>query len=244
MVFIKKLKEKTGDPKGGNPVVGPPPTGDALEGLVEQMIMANGKRRTLKDKFDATIPSGCFLAEYSQDDLVAVVDDIQTCIEYLEENGKTKHLANRTLFIFDDMVGSALFSSTRCNPFKKLNTNHRHSSASILMVSQGYREIPKTVRGQFSCLILFQIFNEKELEAIMEEFPMDLHAKQWMEIYKFATDGDHNFLFYNMQKPKARRIMKNFDQVLTFQNKRKDRDEPRQRGSLEDVLPPPYSAKK
>jgi len=36
----------------------------------------------------------------------------------------------------DDLVGSKLFSGKRNNPFKMLNTNHRHYSASILMCSQ------------------------------------------------------------------------------------------------------------
>lgn len=135
--FVKSLKEKTGN----NPVVDDPPTGDALEGLVEQQILAGGKRRTLKDKFDGTIPEDCFMFEYSEADLLAIMEDQQKVIDFLQENGKTKHLANRILFIFDDLVGSSLFNGKRENPFKRLNTNHRHFSASILMVSQAFKEV-------------------------------------------------------------------------------------------------------
>jgi len=38
--------------------------------------------------------------------------------------------------VFDDLVGSSLFSAKKDNPFKKLNSNHRHYSASLLMVTQ------------------------------------------------------------------------------------------------------------
>jgi hypothetical protein len=35
-----------------------------------------------------------------------------------------------------------------------------------------------------------------------------------MEVYEYATDGDHDFLFINYQKPKRLRMMRNFDQVI------------------------------
>lgn len=102
-----------------------------------------------------------------------------------------------------------------------LNTNHRHYSASLLMVSQAFKEIPsrrifnlETVRTQFSCLIIFEIANEREVETIYEENPMYLKRDDWMEVYRHAVDGDHNFMFLNYQKPKRLRIMKNFQKVL------------------------------
>jgi len=116
--------------------------------------------------------------------------------------------------VFDDLVGSSLFSAKKDNPFKKLNSNHRHYSASLLMVTQAYKEIPKTVRTNFSCLIVFEIPNEKEIEVIFEENPNYLKRPEWMEAYEYCTDGDHDFMFINYQKPKRLRLMKNFDQVV------------------------------
>jgi len=134
----------------------------------------------------------------------------------LKKYKKSKHLANRILIIFDDLVGSSLFSGSRSNPFKKLNTTHRHYSCSMLMVSQGYKEIPKTVRTNWSCLLIFEIPNDKEIEVIYEEFPMGLKRDQWMQVYEYCTTGDHNFMFMNYQKEKRLRIMKNFDEVVFF----------------------------
>jgi hypothetical protein len=85
------------------------------------------------------------------------------------------------------------------------------------MVSQGYKEIPKTVRTGFSCLILFEIPNEKEIEVIYEEFPFGENKERWREMYEYAIDGDHNFLFLNTQKPKALRKMKNFQEILSHE---------------------------
>ena len=82
------------------------------------------------------------------------------------------------------------------------------------MVTQAYKEIPKTVRTQFSCLIVFEIPNENEIKVIYEENPVGYKMLQWMQIYNHAVEGDHNFLFINYQKPKKLRMMKNFQEIL------------------------------
>jgi Poxvirus A32 protein len=81
------------------------------------------------------IPEDCFHTEYDSDTLQAYMDEQMKMVTLLSQHGKTKHLANRILIIFDDLVGSSLFSNKRNNPFKILNANHRHHSASLLMVS-------------------------------------------------------------------------------------------------------------
>lgn len=164
--------------------------------------------------FDGRIPEECFFSEYDEDTLADIMDQQMAIVKLLKKHDKTKHLANRILIVFDDLVGSSLFSGKKDNPFKRLNTNHRHYSISMLMVTQAYKEIPKTVRTQFSCVIVFEIANEKELEVIFEENPMNLKRDDWMELYQHATNGDHDFMFINYQKPKRLRIMKNFQQIL------------------------------
>ena len=166
------------------------------------------------DVFDGKIPADCFFTEYSENDLTNILNEQNTVIKLLKKHKKTKYLANRILFIFDDLVGSNLFSQDRKNPFKIFNTRHRHYSASIIMVTQGYKEIPKTVRTNWSCLVLFETANEKELEVIYEEFTMSLKRGKWDEIYRYATGGDHDFLYFNYQKPKGERVMRNFEEVL------------------------------
>lgn len=87
---------------------------------------------------DRRIPEDCFYSDYDEDTLQAVMDQQMEMVTVLKSHGKSKHMANRLLIIFDDLVGSRLFSNKRGNPFKKLNTNHRHYSASLIMVSQAF----------------------------------------------------------------------------------------------------------
>lgn len=183
------------------------PRGHPLQGLVNPAPI-----------IDKRIPEDNFYSDYNEDTLREIMTEQMTVVKLLKEHGKSKHLANRILIIFDDLVGSKLFGNQRQNPFKMLNTNHRHYSASIFMVSQAYKEIPKTIRTNFSCLIIFEIPNDKEIEVIFEENSLYLKRPQWMEAYQYAVEGDHDFMFINYQKPKRLRLMKNFDQVLFVDN--------------------------
>ena len=201
-----------------NKIIGDPPVTDALAGLVDVNLLAGGERRDHDDKFDGLIPEGNFISEYDEGTLVDLLSSQQKVIDILHQKGKSKHLANRCLFLFDDLVGSDLYGQDRKNPFKMFNTNHRHLSSSILMVSQAYKEIQKTVRTNFTCLIVFEIFSDGELEAIYNEYPMGMKKKQWMDMFAHCIKGEHNFLFYDIQKPKAMRIMKNFDSVIYFKD--------------------------
>lgn len=197
--WIRDLKNR----KDEESVVDGLPPDRALEGLVNP-----------DQGFDGKIPKEHFFDDYDDDTFREIMDEQMRLIKVLKSHGQTKYLANRILIIFDDLVGSSLFAGTRGSYFKGVNTRHRHYSASFLMVSQGYKEVPKTIRTNWTGLIAFFIGNEKEVEVIYEEFPMGLKKDDWLELYNYATDGDHSFLYINFQKPPRMRLMKNFSQYL------------------------------
>jgi len=207
--FLKNLEKK----KEKADFVQNRPKNTPIDGTTSVDVVS-GKAEEKNTHFNAEIPEDCFLEEYNEEDLDNILGQQQKMVDLLSAHGKSKHLANRMLLIFDDLVGSNLFNNKRGNPFKKLNTNHRHYSVSILEVSQAYKEIPKTVRTNFTCLILFKIFNAKEVECIFEEYPMNMKKDIWYETYEYCTDGPHDFLFYDITKPKNMRVMKNFSQYV------------------------------
>lgn len=194
--WIKELKAKK---QLQNGVVSKPAVGIDIE---------------LDHEWDPKIPEDCFFDDYDEDRLMGIMEEQMQMITLLKKHNKPKYMANRILIIFDDLVGSALFAGTRGSYFKGVNTRHRHYSASFLMVSQGYKEIPKTIRSNWTCLVVFEIGNEKEVQVIYEEYAMGLKSDDWLEVYRHATDKDHSFLFINYQKPKRLRMMRNFESVL------------------------------
>ena len=193
----KKAKDKDAVVKPINP---------AAE--IEQFIPKQDK------EFDGTIPDENYFHEYNEKVLMEIIQDQKALVDILKSHGETKHTAHRILIVLDDMVGSDLFSNRRDNFFKMLNANHRHSSLSMIMVTQAYNEIPRTVRTQFSSCIIFEIPNEKEVEVVYKEQPVGMKMKDWLEVYDYCTADDYSFMFINYQKPKRLRVMKKFDQYV------------------------------
>lgn len=207
---------------------------DKLESLLEALKKTkNHKKNTVvlnssnhnpeivdkKAPFSPFIPEEDFLVNYSDDSLLDLMTKQKGTIDLLKKHDKPKYLADRILIIFDDQVGSTLFRGSRGTYFTGLNTRHRHYSSSFIMVSQGYKEIPKTIRTGWTCLIVFEIGNEKELEVIYEEFPMGLKWKDWLQVYEYCIKEPFGFMYFNYQpKDKSKRIMCNFDKHLKVYN--------------------------
>lgn len=149
--WIKKMSEQQDEDK----IVQAAPLGHELEGLVNQ-----------RESFTGIIPEEHFFDTYQDDKFMEIMEEQMSMIKLLKKHGEPKYLANRILIIFDDLVGSSLFSGTRGSYFKGINTRHRHYSSSFIMVSQGYKEIPKTIRTNWTCLIVFEIGNEREVQVV------------------------------------------------------------------------------
>ena len=196
----KWLKAKAEKRRYTNAMVGDPPVDITLE----------------SEEFTGYIPEKHFYSDYDDETFMEIMEEQKTMIDTLKGHGLPKYYANRILIIFDDLVGSSLFSGTRGSYFKGVNTRHRHYSASFIMVSQGYKEVPKTIRTNWTCLIVFEIGNEKEVGVIYEEFAMGLKLANWLTLYKFATEEEHDFLFIDFQKPRRLRMMRNFDKILEY----------------------------
>jgi hypothetical protein len=209
--FLRKLGEKR--KKDVYKVVGPLPADleQTFNDAMKQGVVENGDDK----EFDGKIPENCFIAEYSPEILEEYLAEQQAMVNQIEEHGGSKYVANRLLFIFDDLVGSEAFRRNRRNPFIRANTIHRHLSLSMLQVVQAYREFPATVRRNWSALVLFKNFNEHEIEAFCEEYPFGIRDKnEWREVYDYCTNEPHGFLYYNMQRDPAYRLMKKFDEYL------------------------------
>jgi hypothetical protein len=200
---LKKWLRDQAKKREEDAIVQQAPISHELEGLVNQ-----------RENFTGRIPDDHFFHQYDDSKFMEIMEEQMTMIKALKKYNQPKYLANRILIIFDDLVGSSLFSGSRGSYFKGVNTRHRHYSASFLMVSQGYKEIPKTIRTNWTCLIVFEIGNEREVQVIYEEYAMGLKSDDWLEMYKHATEADHSFLYINFQKPKKLRMMKNFTNYL------------------------------
>lgn len=209
--WIKKEQQRR-DGMLGDEIIGKPKIGSEFD----------DRNTNEKEIFDGRIPEENFYHTYTEGTLDTILARQKQIIDVLKKHGQPKYLADRILLIFDDLVGSALFSAARDNLFKGFNTRHRHYSASVIMVSQGYKEIPKTVRSNWSALIIFEIANDKEVVAIYEENTMGYKMPVWLEMYNHAIAEPYSFLYLNATKPKHLRCMKRFDKYLFFKQEKQE----------------------
>lgn len=171
----------------------------------------------LTEPFRPEIADDRFLDVYDPGTLATILDRQKKIVAYLKDHGKLKTFADRLLIIFDDQVGSELFSGPMKKYFVGVNTRHRHYSASFIMMSQGYKEIPKTIRTGWTCALIYKIGNMKEVEVIYEEFQMDLNFEEWFQLYQLATTEKHDFLFLDYYADDGMRMRRGFDQGLVYQ---------------------------
>lgn len=174
-------------------------------------------------KSERKIPEENFYAIYSEDTLEGILNQIDEECKYVRENldddqkDNAKYYIDRTLILLDDQVGSSLFSNRKGhNPFVQLNVRHRHYSVSMMIVSQAYMELPKTVRINLTAWILFDIPNDREVETIWEEHSCGLKFDLWYELYQHAVSEPYSFLYLNEFFPKGRRLYKRFESCLSY----------------------------
>lgn len=131
----------------------------------------------------------------------------------LEQGQKAKFIADRMLIVMDDQAGLFKGGNTR-NPIVNFVLKHRHYNTSLIIVTQAYKAIPKTIRVNCNQMICFEISNQSELQAIYEEHPCELTEEHWMAMFKYATSKPYSFLYVNDAFPKGQRTFVNFKESI------------------------------
>lgn len=115
---------------------------------------------------------------------IAVDDD-----EDEQTKRKPKKIAPEIIFIFDD-----LSKSMRTPSFSTLIKTNRHFKSKVIISSQNVKDILPEARENIDVLILFKGIKKDLLETICEDFNIKLPFDKFLEVYKFATKGNYNFL--------------------------------------------------
>lgn len=163
--------------------------------------------------WDGKIPEEDFFSDLGK--VPELIKEQQDLIEKLRQKGHkdAKFIADRMLVVLDDQAGMFKGGNTN-NPMVNYVIKHRHANSSVIIVTQAYRAIPKTIRTNCNAVILFDIPNLSELKAIYEENPEGLNEQEWMKVYKHATQGTYDFMYINNKFPKGERIFRNFKHML------------------------------
>jgi len=144
-------------------------------------------------------------------------------------NGKKPRIA----VIFDDMLGSLIYSRPR--KINALSTYSRHLGqleeggsigVSLYFLIQSFKMqtggLNRVIRNQCTQLIVFKTKDNKELDDIADSCGGEISKEQFVKVYNFAieTGGDHPFLFIDLHKksnhPSMFRV--NFDKFIILDN--------------------------
>lgn len=177
-----------------------------------------------KVKFDGKIPEENFFSDMSM--IPSIIQKQQDIIERIRNEGygdKSKFLADRNLIILDDQAGMFKAGNTQ-NPMVNFVIKHRHSSSSLIIVTQAYKAIPRTIRSNCNALVLFEIPNLVERKSIYEENPEGLKEDQWMDVYEYATEKPFSFLYSNNKFTKGKRLYRCFESRIEVSDSASDED--------------------
>lgn len=128
-----------------------------------------------------------------------------------DKGGRAKFYADRILVILDDQAG-LYRGGVNGNWQINFVIKHRHYNTSLIIVTQAYKAIPKSIRTNCNALVCFEIPNKAELKVIYEEWPENMDEDEWMAVYREATDKPYSFLYLNNSFPRGHRAFINFDQ--------------------------------
>ncbi len=100
------------------------------------------------------------------------------------------------MVVFDDCQNTSIYSNNlRNNLLQHMTIKHRHIPLSLCFLVQSWAGLPKTVRLNAVVFMLFKTGNKKELYWIWEHFGAQLDYDKFLEVYNYAVQGQHNFLY-------------------------------------------------
>lgn len=123
------------------------------------------------------------------------------------------------LIFIDDMTHTELMSNTINNELSHLSLHHRHLEGVGVTIIQAFQTfksgMPKVVRTNLGCAMLFPTCNLKEIEEIYSELANHVTYDTFKSMLFEATKEPHSFLFINKtEKDPARQFGINFDRVF------------------------------
>lgn len=162
------------------------------------VFMPSHSRGSLKNNLFDQLP---------QDQLYDTLDveTINDVFERIEENADNGEFS---LIVLDD-VQQYLKDKYVAKRLLELVANRRHLKASVWLLAQTYKSIPRQIRQVLTNLFVFKI-NKGEMENIFNE-QVELFKEHFLHIIKKAYADPHDYLFIDTS---SQRVFRGFDEIL------------------------------
>lgn len=141
-----------------------------------------------------------------------VLERIMELQEEEVEEKKSKARARKVLVLLDDFISYREF--THSPILLKFAVMSRHWNISMMLLSQAYHRVPKSVRLQMSAITYFKGSN-KEHRVLAEDFGAPgMSHKAFIEKIEEATSERFNFFFIDLHRPLESRYRKNLEEII------------------------------
>ena len=171
------------------------------------------------DTYDVLkLPKENFKSDFTEDDLEQIITSRKELIADKGIEWVSKNC--RLLIIMDDIIANQSFlnSPSALKAFALL----RHYLCSIIVLTQSYKKIPRSLRLNVNGTIIFPS-TQSEIEILLDEItPAGIKKREFQKVIDYATDGPYDFLYINNHADRDKRIRKNIDEVINlndFKNK-------------------------
>ena len=137
--------------------------------------------------------------------------------ESSDEKPKKSNLKNaigrsQKCVIFDDMI----FEGKKVE--KIINNwfaRSRHANYSVILTSQSWFKIPRTVRLNTNYAIFLKMNSLREIKAVIGDFALEMKPDQLVQAYEYATKTPSHFLLIDLCDPDpTHKFRANFDQAI------------------------------
>ena len=166
----------------------------------------------LDDTYDVLgdIPKENFIKTFDKNTLDSILENRKKMIKSKGIEWVAKY--NRVCLLFDDCISEKSFlNSPEC---LKMFTLLRHYLCSCIILSQSFKQIPRSIRINASMLSIFPSLSS-EVDIMIEEIcPSGIIKKNFRSIIDYCTEGRFDFMHINNHAEPEKRIRKNLTEII------------------------------
>lgn len=152
--------------------------------------------------------------EFNEDDLNQLIERRKSLIENKGIEWVAKN--SRVLIILDDIIADQHFLNSP--QALKMFALLRHYLCSVIVLTQSYKKIPRSLRLNVNATIIFPS-TQSEIEILLDEItPSGIKKRDFEKVIAYATEGQYDFLYINNHAEKDKRIRKNINEIIKIED--------------------------
>lgn len=187
---------------------------DLLGNYFHLILIFSPTAGDLDDTYKALkLPKENYIKDFNTDTLQTILENRKKLINDKGIDWVAKN--NRVCLIFDDMIAEKTFLNSP--ETLKMFTLLRHYLCSVVICSQSFKKVPRSIRINANWLCIFPSL-QSEVQIMLDEItPSGITKKEFLKIIDYCTEGRYDFMNINNHADPKERIRKNLSEIIDIQ---------------------------